>query len=103
MAEPGVFERACEELARATSLDDLSARGTIRIALKSAGLDARGVTGEQMAVVIRKVLPGELASRGVADAERICGELATRVQPLGGASAGAGSSVEDVFRRLGGR
>lgn len=102
MADPTVFERTCEEIARSTALDELSARGTVRLALKAAGLDARSVSGAQMAVVLTKLMPAELSARGVADAERLCAELARRVASLGGGDAD-GSSVEDVFRRLGGR
>jgi hypothetical protein len=76
MADSPVFDRACSELEQRTSLDRLAARGTIRIALKSAGLDVAGVTAAQMGVVLRRVLPAELATRGIEDAVAVCAAIA---------------------------
>jgi len=76
MADSPVFERACTELEQRTSLDRLAARGTIRIALKSAGLDVAGVNAAQMGVVLRKLLPAELSTRGVEDAGALCETIA---------------------------
>ena len=100
MAET-VFDFVAEELERRTQLEKLEARGTIRLALKSAGLSAREVTGEQMAVVLEQVMPAELGPRGVEDAAALCAELARAVAgftPTGGEPSGV--SPEDVFRRL---
>jgi len=102
MSESTVFERTCAELARATSFDSLSARGTVRLALKSAGLDAREVTTAQMIVVVRRVLPAELKVRGVKDADDVCSVIASRVTGFASSPPTSGSSAEDVFRRLGG-
>ena len=102
MKESAVFERTCSELEHATSFDGLSARGTVRLALKEAGLDAREVTSAQMLVVLQRVLPGELKLRGVKDAEDVCAAIASRLTALAPSSPAAGSSAEDVFRRLGG-
>jgi hypothetical protein len=106
MSDAAIFETTCRELQRATSLDELASRGTMRLALKSAGLDTRTVTGAQMIVVLRRVLPGELASRGVANAEEICSRLAASVaglaEPAASPSGRARASVEEVFKRLGG-
>lgn len=99
----GVFDWVCAQLQGATSLSELEARGTVRLALKQAGLDARGVTADEMAVVLRKVMPAELAQRGVGGAPGVCERLAARVgAEAGGGDGGAASSVEAVFRRLGG-
>ncbi len=104
MSESAVFERACEELEQATGFDSLSTRGTVRLALKSAGLDAKEVTGAQMIVVLKRVLPAELKARGVKGGEEVCSTIASRIAGMAAAAAATpGSSVEDVFRRLGGR
>jgi len=76
VAESPVFDRTCEELERRSVLDRLAARGTVRIALKGAGLEVHGVDVAQMSVVLRKVLPAELASRGIADAGAVCEAIA---------------------------
>jgi len=76
MADSPVFALACEELERLTSLERLAARGTVRIALKKAGLDVASVDATQMTVVLRRVLPAELRSRGVEEAEQVCEALA---------------------------
>jgi hypothetical protein len=69
-AESAAFDRTCEELEERTDLDRLEARGTVRIALKGAGLDGASVDPAQMAIVLRKVLPSELETRGIADGAR---------------------------------
>jgi len=97
-----VFETTCEELARQGGLDGLSARGTVRLALKAAGLDARSVTSGQMRVVLEKVMPAELAARGVPEPGTVCRGIAARISALEADGARPRSSVEDVFRRLGG-
>jgi hypothetical protein len=100
MAETEAFDFVCSQLESRTSLDRLAARGTVRIALKQAGLDPRSVTPEQMAVVMEKVMPNELASRGVQGGAGICSDIAGKVRRL---ITGVGSETPDVvFRRLGG-
>jgi len=100
MPDSAAFEFACGQLETRSSLDRLAARGTIRIALKQAGLEARSVTPEQMAVVIQKILPSELSNRGVDSVEEICQTILTGLR---GVSAGPVSETPDaVFKRLGG-
>jgi hypothetical protein len=100
MPDSAAFEYACGQLESRTSLDRLAARGTVRIALKQAGLEARNVTPEQMAVVTQKILPSELASRGVDAVEEICQRIFTGLR---GVAAGPVSETPDaVFKRLGG-
>jgi hypothetical protein len=98
-----IFDLAAELLEQRTSLDRLEARGTLRIALKSAGLDVASLTAEQLAVVFEKILPGELELRGVGDAAATCSAVAKEVasSPLAAAQDGA-SGVDEIFRRLGG-
>ena len=100
MSETSVFDRACANLESATPLTRLEVRGTVRLALKAAGLDARTVTAEQLRVVAERVLPGELESRGVRGASDICRDLAAELATLHGAASA--DTPEAVFERLGG-
>lgn len=101
MADSSAFELTCEVLERDTSLGRLEARGTVRLALKAAGLESRSVSPEQMTVVVRKVLNGELESRGVEGADRVCAALAEGLARLEPASAA--ETPDAVFARLGGK
>jgi len=103
MADASAFDWVCSELEQRTCLDRLETRGTVRLALKEAGLDPRSLTATQMKVVIEKVMPAELESRGVENAESVCRELVPGLDQL--ASEGDGSARETpeaVFRRLAG-
>ena len=95
-----VFEAACTELEQRTSLARLEVRGTVRIGLKAAGLDAGGVDAAQIAVMLRKLLPSELEARGVSDAASVCGEVAAAIE--GGAFEApadrAGAAAETMGR-----
>ena len=101
MADAPAFDWVCNELEQQTSLDRLEARGTVRIALKEAGLDARSLTPDQMKVVLDKLLPKELESRGVSNSEGVCRTLASGMASLGGGDSGV-ETPEEVFRRLAG-
>ena len=88
--EPAVFDR-------------LGARGTLRIALKIAGLTAKSVTAGQLCVLLEKVMPDELEKRGVSDAAVACSAViddlantpdATDTPPT--------TNPDEVFRRLAG-
>ena len=99
MADAQAFEFVCDQLEGTGSLDRLAARGTVRIALKQSGLEARSVTPDQMLVVVEKVLPSELSSRGV-DPEALCAPIAAGLRSL---APGAGGDTPDaIFKRLGG-
>ena len=101
MAET-LFEFVAGKLEEATALDKLEARGTVRLALKAAGLDPRGVTGQQMEVMLQKVLPGELSTRGVTQSQVVCEGLVSALATYRASDAEAESeSPEDVFSRLG--
>ena len=101
MATSTAFEWLCEELEKATSLDRLAARGTVRIALKQAGLEATSVTGDQLAVVLERVLPGELTGRGIEGAGGVCKQVASRLGEIPAAPSSR-EAPEDVFKRLAG-
>ena len=100
----GLFDAAAESLEQRTSLNRLEARGTLRIALKTAGLEAKGLTAEQLGVVFEKVLPQELAMRGIEDAADVCAAVMASILGSAAAAETAGTqrTVSDVFSRLGG-
>ena len=101
MANSAAFEWVCKELDRETNLSELEARGTVRIALRNAGLEAAAVTRAQIAVVVKQVLPRELVARAIDDAEMICEKIGRALKESTFTEEGsAESSPEDVFRRL---
>jgi hypothetical protein len=99
VADSAAFEFVCQELEQRSSLSRLEARGTVRLALKEAGLDAAIVTVEQMTVVLREVLSHELAARGLSDPGAICGALEESLSGVDLASD-LGETPEAVFARL---
>jgi hypothetical protein len=100
MSTAAAFDAICEGLEQRTSLDRLQCRGTVRLALKEAGLDAGRVLPREMAVVLERLLPGALRSRGVAEPEAICRELARGLSAL--PSAPSADTPDAIFRRLAG-
>ena len=100
MADPTAFEHACQNLEQLTGFSRLEARGTMRIALKEAGLDPASVKAAELSVVARKVLPNELAARGIADAESICERLRSALAVI--QDSDSADTPEAVFARLGG-
>jgi hypothetical protein len=101
MATSAAFDWTCAALDERSSLNRLEARGTLRLTLREAGLEPASVRKEQLTVVLEKLLPDQLASRGIDDAEELCRELARRIVEVELDGPGA-ESPEDVFRRLGG-
>jgi hypothetical protein len=95
-----LFEWVSDEIERATSLDRLAARGTVRIALREAGLEPSSLDQRQLVVVLERVLPAQLAARGVADAESVCAGLRTRLPSA--APRASGDTPETIFHRLAG-
>jgi len=98
--DSAAFEFVCSALERRTELDRLQARGTVRLALKEAGLEARAATVEQMQVVVDRVLPRELESRGVEDPDGLCADLVVGLDDV--VEEAAAETPETVFQRLGG-
>lgn len=101
MAETEVFDVVCKEIESRTLLDRLETRGTVRISLKRAGLDANTVDSTQMAVVLDRVLPMELRSRSVEDSEALCGAIRKRVDLM--SNAAPTETPDAIFARLGGK
>jgi len=101
MADSAAFEAACTCLEQSGALDRLAARGTVRLALKQAGLDAKTVSARELAVAVERLLPAELTSRGVGDPAALCQRIAKALEGVE-SGAGRGDSPEQVFARLGG-
>ena len=101
MADSAAFARVCECLQQGSSLERLEARGTVRLALKVSGLEAASVAPEQMSVVVAKVLPAELDSRGVEDGPALCQRVAAELASLD--SDSSLQTPDAVFARLGAR
>lgn len=103
MSESPVFAFVTEELERRTHLKRIEARGTIRLALKEAGLEPRAVTTQQMNVVIERLLPDALRRRKVSDPDEVCADILHGLRAFASRSnLKAEESAYDVFRRLGG-
>jgi len=100
MADSAAFEAACACLERVSSLTNIEARGTIRLALKEAGFDAKTATPRVLAIVAQRVLPAELRSRRVADPEAVCSKIELAL--AGMTSESVSDTAEAVFARLGG-
>jgi len=97
------FDFAAERLEHHTGFSQLEARGTLRIALKVAGLDPSAFTAGQLCVVLKKVMPGELDSRGVSDVQDVCAAVLADLESAGDAAADASTtSPDEIFRRLSG-
>jgi hypothetical protein len=96
-----IFDFVADELERRTDLAKLEARGTVRLALKEAGLDPRTVTADQMTVMLRKVMPAEMRARGIEGPEQVCEAILTTLKSSHGPSDAPDSeSPEAIFRRL---
>jgi hypothetical protein len=96
-----IFDFVSEELERHSGLEKLEARGTVRLALKAAGLDPRTVTTVQMVAMLEKVMPNEMRTRGVENGEQLCQAIATRLKAAHPSTdAPAPESPESIFRRL---
>lgn len=100
MSEARSFTHVSEMLESRTRLSRLEVRGTVRLALKEAGLEASSVTASEMSVVVERILPTELRSRDIDDADSICRDLVRSLAalPIGEVA----ETPETVFRRLAG-
>ena len=98
-----LFDVSAEFLERHTSFNRLEARGTLRIALKAAGIEPESVTTKQMLVVIKKLMPGELQKRDVSEATVVCAAVAKEIASVRVApEADDSDDLDSVFGRLGG-
>jgi len=97
-----LFSFVAGQLESCTPLDRLESRGTLRIALKDAGLDPKTVTRNQFCVVLESVAPSELESRGVAEARAICAALIERIQSESADRWKSSRDIDEIFDRLAG-
>lgn len=103
MAGSSAFEWLCTALEESTTLERLEARGTVRIALKEAGLEPRTVTPSELRVVVQKILPRELRNRGVQNEAALCDRFVAGLQVLERQPGAPTADTPDaIFRRLGG-
>jgi hypothetical protein len=100
MPDSAAFEAACGCLERSSNLDRLAARGTIRLALKQAGFDPKTVTARELTVVTKRLLPAELAARGLGAPEALCTQIERALEAIQG--GGAADTPEAIFARLAG-
>ena len=98
-----LFDFVADAIEQKTELAKLEARGTLRLALRESGFNATSITTHDMAVVLERVMPKELATRGIDDAESVCETLSTSLREFKEAVEEHGSaSPESVFARLAG-
>lgn len=98
-----IFDIAAEKLEESTNMDRLAARGTLRIALKQAGLDAQNLTIPQLKAVFEKLMPKELEARGVTDAAAACTAVIANIESTASeADLTSTNSTDEIFKRLGG-
>jgi hypothetical protein len=103
MPDSQAFEWVSAQLEQATTLSRIEARGTVRLALRAAGLDPASVAVREMAVVVQKVLPEQLRRSGVPDGEALCERIGRGLRTLEAPASGAEAETpEAIFRRLGG-
>ena len=96
-----LFDFTAERLEHHTGFSQLEARGTLRIALKAAGLVPKNLTRAQLAVVFEQVMPKELDSRGVSNMLDVCiAVLADLASPDGDAADASATSPDEIFSRL---
>lgn len=100
MTAASAFEHVCDGIEHRTSLDRLQSRGTVRLALKEAGLEPSRVQPSEMVVVLDRILPEALRSRGIESPDLLCAELARGLSGL--TVAPAADTPDAIFRRLGG-
>ncbi len=99
-----LFDIAAERLEESTDMDRLAARGTLRLALKEAGLDTQNFSLAQLRAVFEKLMPRELEARGVANAAATCTAVMNDVASVAStADLTTAESPDEIFKRLGGR
>lgn len=99
-----LFDHAAEQLERHTDLDRLEARGTLRLTIKESGLDAKRLTLHQLEAVFEKVMPEQLAVRGIDSTATTCSSIMAEIARSADAiTQTGGDNSDEIFRRLGSR
>ena len=97
-----LFDIAAERLEASSGMDRLEARGTLRLAVKEAGLDVQNLTIPQLQAVFEKLMPKELEARGVSDAAATCKAVMKDIaNAASAADLATSNSPDEVFKRLG--
>lgn len=97
--ELDAFTIVADRLCELSALDRLEARGTLRIALKKAGVDAKHLGRDDLEATFAEILPAELEARGCADSKAICDAI---LNSLGGdVPESSTRSSDEIMRRLG--
>jgi hypothetical protein len=100
----GLFDPAAEQLEHHTGLDRLEARGTLRLAIKQAGLDARRLTLRELDAIFEKVMPEQLATRGIDQPSSVCKAIMAEItRSANGATTADVANSDEVLGRLGGQ
>ena len=98
-----LFDIAAEKLGECSGMDRLAARGTLRLALKQAGLEANNLMIRQLRAVFEKLMPKELEARGVTDAVARCKTAIDAIDCVAKETdLSTSSSTDEIFERLGG-
>lgn len=96
-----LFALVADRLETLTELDRLEARGTLRIALKKAGVDAKKFTVAELEAVFAKIMPDALVQCGVPNAAEVCGRvLASLPSDLRDEPGDSAASRDEIMRRL---
>jgi len=97
-----LFNIAAERLEASTDMDRLATRGTLRLALKEAGLEVESLGIAQLRAVFEKLMPKELEARGVSNAAAICRAVMNDVESVASAAdLAVADSPDEIFKRLG--
>ena len=98
-----LFDIAAEKLEESSGMDRLETRGTLRLAVKEAGLSIQNLTIPELQAVFEKLMPKELEARGVADAAATCkAVMKNTASAASTADLAASNSPDEIFKRLGG-
>lgn len=97
-----VFIWAAEALERTTFMNLPQCRGTLRLALKKAGLDPASLTAHELEAVLLRVLPVELEVRGVEGAMQLCRDIETDLaeSDLARLDVSPRSNTDSTLRRI---
>jgi hypothetical protein len=84
-------------------MDRLAARGTLRLAVKEAGLDIQSLSLAQLRAVFEKLMPRELEARGVSNAPATCSAVMNDIASIASTvDLTTSGSPDEIFKRLGG-
>jgi len=78
-----LFDWVAEALERNSTLNRLEARGTMRVALRLAGLDPARLGPRELAALLETRLARDLEGRGIAGAGEICRRLQRELMEAG--------------------